>query len=120
MASTSAKAQRNFIARERLEGALAILSGSLGVERASESPTRPVRDRELKQIIQLEEIGTFLEAVISKLGLTPEVVESDEGEAEVVVFPDAEKIAAYHASRSIEETESTVKPKVGRRSKARN
>ena len=114
MASIAAKAKREFIARERMETAVAILSGAYGIERSS-APARPVRDKELKQVIQLEETAEFLEMLIHTLGVTPEVVETDPVKTEKT---DAEKIDAYLVERDRESTiEEVISKPRSRRSR---
>jgi hypothetical protein len=134
MASLAAKAKREFIARERMETAVAILSGAYGIERTS-APKRPVRDKELKQVIQLEETAAFLEMLIVALGVAPEIVEDktigfdSEGNPftsddlknatvkEIDPKSDAELIANYIDARDKESAETTSKPRSTRRSR---
>ncbi len=66
MASAGSKAARAFITLERVEASIASLSASTGVERVAGFDT-PVRDGELRQIIQMERLADFLEALDAKL-----------------------------------------------------
>lgn len=112
MASIAAKAKREFIARERLQTVIASLSASLGVERIAEGG-RPVRDKELRQVMDLEEIADFLERVAEKMGGNVAAEEiANENTRTMGDESDADKIAAYLTARESDGAEDTEnKPK---------
>jgi len=65
MASLAARAERNHLARQRLETALAALSDRLGV--ALPADPKRMRDADLQPIVEIERFADFAEAVLAAL-----------------------------------------------------
>jgi hypothetical protein len=96
MPSIVAKAKRNFTARTRLEEAVARLSEQFGIERTTTFTGRKRGDAEFRQIVQIEEIAEFLEALekkVSPIGIDAEgngFTQSDLENATVKALSDEE------------------------------